>query len=222
MTTYNNSISSIARPDFLSIYAGIIKRIGEANNLITPERQESLIDISQQPSLYETAYLKNGAEGIIEIVCEDLLRLGFLGIENDLIRVATYFKHTSHLEPLEQEIFDYLHVPKTIIELKESPELNKAIAPHCQQYHQSLINKGYLRSGYKKYLTVGFGGLAILVLAILKPMSGLLASYRYIMLLAMVAMPKASLAIAATAWFTTRSKSASLKLTSKGKAYLKH
>ena len=222
MTTYNNSISLISRPDFLSIYAGIIMRIGEAGNLVTPERQASLIDISQQPSLYEAAYLKNGLQGIIEIVCQDLLRLGFLEMEGDFIRVATYFRHTSHLEPLEQAIFDYLHVPKTLVALTESADLEKAIAPYGQKYHQSLINKGYLRSDYKKYLTMGFGGLAILVLAMLKPMSGLLASYLYIMLLAMVAMPKASLAIAATAWFSTRSKSISHKLTSKGKAYLEH
>lgn len=209
----------ISRPDLLNIYAGIIARIGEEVS-VTAKEESSLVEISQQPTEKETAYLKNGKEGIIKAICEDLLRLGFLEIENDLIRVATYFKHTSHLEPIEQAIFDYLHVPKTDTDLQESQELERTIAPYCKEYHQSLIDKGYLRSNQQKYVTAGTIGLFILASAMFKPLSGIIAAYRYLILPALVVMPKASLAIAATAWFTTKSKSAHGQLTTKGKKYL--
>ena len=214
MTTY-----LISRPDLLNIYAGIIARIGKESNIAIPE-DSSLLEISQQPTEKETAYLKNGTEGIIKAICEDLLHLGFLEVKDDVIRVATYFKHTSHLEPIEQAIFDYLHVPKTETDLQRSQELEKAIAPYCKEYHQSLIDKGYLRSNQQKYMTAGTIGLFILASAMFKPLSGIIAAYRYMLLPALVVMPKASLAIAATAWFTTKSKSVSGQLTTKGKKYL--
>ena len=222
MNTINNRLFIISRPDILGIYAKIIARIGETSNFITQEEDLSLIAVAQQPTRYETVYLENGAEGIIKLVCQDLLHLGFIEIRDDVLRVATYFRKTSHLEPIEQVIFDYLHVPKTKTELKESKVLQKAIAPYCQTYRQSLINKGYLRSDNEKYFTVGIVGLAILASTTFKPISVILASYRYLILPAVVVMPKASLAIAATAWFSSKSKSSDRVLTAKGKKHLKN
>lgn len=217
---FNNSSFIISRLDLLKIYMGIITQIGLGSNLVTQQQDSSLLEISQQPNRYETAYLTNGAEGIIELVCQDLMRLGFIEIRNNEIAVATYFRHTSHLEPLEQIIFDYLHVPRTEIDFKENKDLQETMQSYCRKYHQSLIDKGYLRSDSEKYLTVGIVGLIILVSAMFKPVSGIVASYRYLILPALVVMPKASLAIAATAWFFTQGKSDSHKLTTKGKKYL--
>lgn len=219
MNTLNNSLVLISCPDTLDIYVGILARIAQANNLLHQDNVPFSI-IDQKPSLYETAYLKGGNAGVIKLVCWELLQMGFVEIRDNQIQVKTYFKHVSHLEPIEQAIFDYLHVPKTGNLLFESKDLNRIISVHCIQYRQSLINQGYLNSEGKKYLTLGISGLLILGLALSKPLVGLAQSYRYIMMLAMIAMPKASLAIAATAWFSTRSKSASNKLTAKGKKYL--
>lgn len=219
MNTLNNSLVLISRPDVLDIYAGILARIAQASNLVHQDNI-SLSSIAQKPSLYETAYLKEGETGVIKLVCWELLQMGFVEIRDNQIQVKTYFQHISHLEPIEQAIFDYLHIPKTGNSLLDNQDLNRAIATYCAQYQQSLVNQGYLKSDGKKYLTLGISGLLILGLSLSKPLVGLAQSYRYIMMLAMVAMPKASLAIAATAWFSTRSKSTSNKLTTKGKKYL--
>ena len=219
MSIFSSVVSLTSRPDILGIYAGIIARIATASNLLaqTDRQDSSLLEVTQQPNQDEAAYLRDGAPGIIELVCHELREMGFVETHGAEIRVATYFKNTSHLEPLEQVIFDYLHVPRTTIALAEDRDLHKAIATFCDGYRTALIKKGYLQSDHKKYL-IGASGLAIIALATLKPISGMLANYRYLMMLATVAMPKASLAIAATAWFTTRPKSH--KLTAKGKAYL--
>ena len=77
----------ISRPDLLNIYAGILARIGEEIDITAQEEESSLVEISQQPTEKETAYLKDGQEGIIKAICEDLLRLGFLEVKDDVIVV---------------------------------------------------------------------------------------------------------------------------------------
>lgn len=206
-----------SRPDWLGVYAEIITHLGKANNLI----QNSAVDHTQiaSASPYEIAYLQNRELGVIELICWELMQLGFIQVRNHRLENVTYFSNTSHLEPREQIIFDFLKTPRTVEELRTDKDLQKAIASQCEIYRRALVRQGYIKPERKKYLTAGVSGLLIIGLAFGKPLVGVLASYRYLLLLIGAAMPKASLAIAATAWLGQKSQSAG-HLTAKGKEYL--
>ena len=216
MNNLTNTSFLLSRPYLLSIYAKIIDRLGTINNLSQANTANSIEVTSASP--YEVAYLQNKEQGVIELVCWELIQMGFIQVRDSQLEVVTYFSNTSHLEPIEQIIFDFLHAPKTVKALLENKEVLQAIAKQCETYHQSLVSQGYIKADNKKYLAVGMSGLLILSLAFAKPLVGMLAGYRYLLLLIGAAMPKASLAIAATAWLGKNHSTS--HLTAKGKEYL--
>lgn len=219
-----NNISRVSflasRPYLLAIYAEIIANL---NTVINYSTQSISLDRFPEKAIavnpYEIAYLQNKEAGVIELVCFELIQMSFIRVQNNKLEVVTYFSNTSHLEPIEQTIFDFLHTPQTVETLLEDKNLSDAIAEHCKSYRQSLVNQGYINPNRQKYLAAGMSGLLILGLTFGKPLVGMLAGYRYLLLLIGAVMPKASLAIAATAWLGKKSQSRS-HLTGKGKQYL--
>ena len=217
MNHLNSASLILSRPDWLRIYAQIIDRLEPARDWPQPEdlASESLMN-GLNPC--EIAYLQQGEIGVIQLVCFELTQMGFIRVRERRLETVTYFSHTSHLEPIEQAIFDLLHTPQTLDCLLTDRDLRQKIAQCCEPYRQSLITSGYIREP-KKSLAAGLGGILLLGLIFGKPLVGMLAGYRYLLLLVGAAMPKASLAIATTAWLSKKSKSSS-QTTVKGKAYL--
>ena len=215
MNNLTNTSFLLSRPYWLGIYAEIIDRLGTGNNL---DRENTSDNIQATVNPYEIAYLQKKEVGVIKLVCLELIQMGFIQVRDSQLEVVTYFSNTSHLEPIEQTIFDFLHTPQTVKALLKDKEVQKAIGDRCKTYRQSLINQGYIKADNKKYLAAGMSGLLILGL-VGKPIVGMLAGYRYLLLLIGAAMPKASLAIAATAWLGKKSQSSN-HLTAKGKEYL--
>ena len=72
--------------------------------------------------------------------------MGFIQVRDSQLEVVTYFSNTSHLEPIEQTIFDFLHTPQTVKALLKDKEVQKAIGDRCKTYRQSLINQRYIRA----------------------------------------------------------------------------
>ena len=208
----------LSRPYFLAVYSEIVAHLATAGNYINREGTSSQIQTIEAIAPLEVAYLQNQEAGVIELACWEMIQMGFIQVRDEQLEVVTYFKNTSHLELIEQAIFDFLSTPKTIAALMDDSNLQNAIAKHCETYRDSLISQGYVNADYKKYLAAGMSGLLILGLTFGKPLVGILAGYRYLLLLIGAVMPKASLAIAATAWLC---KNQSYNhLTSKGKEYL--
>jgi|GEM_PF-6941130 len=211
----------LSRPYFLAVYSEIIAHLSTASNNIqqginiTCQREIALETIAPE----EIAYLQNKEAGVLELVCWEMIQMGFIRIRDDRLEVVTYFENTSHLESIEQAVFDLLSTPKTVRSLIDDPSLQSAIANRCNIYRHSLVNRGYIKGDRKKYLAAGMSGLLLLGLTVGKPLVGILAGYRYLLLLVGALMPKASLAIAATAWLGKKSQSSS-HLTTKGKEYL--
>lgn len=209
----------LSRPYFLAVYSEIIAHLSTAGERIQQRiNTSSQIQTAEAIAPLEIAYLQNKEAGVIELACWEMIQMGFIQVRDEKLESVTYFKNTSHLEPIERIIFDFLSTPKTVEALMEDDDLQSAIATQCEIYRDSLIDRGYINGDCQKYLAAGMSGLLILGLTFGKPLIGILAGYRYLLLLVGAVMPKASLAIAATAWLG-KNKS-SKHLTSKGKKYL--
>lgn len=217
MNNINSTSFVLSRSYWLGVYAKIIARLRKTSGWV---QHDNIADKIQTNSInpYEIAYLQEKETGVIKLVCFELMQMGFIQVRDNRLEIMTYFNNTSHLEAIEQSIFDFLHTPQTIEALLKDKNLQSKVAECCQTYRQSLVTLGYVRAN-EKLVAAGMSSIFFLGLIFCRPIVGMLAGYRYLLLLVGAAMPKVSLAIAATAWLGRKAKSSS-HLTTKGKEYL--
>jgi uncharacterized protein (TIGR04222 family) len=183
----DNPISEMPGPLFLALYAGVIllvmvdayrrKRRSDQSEALGPE------PIPSKPDAVEIAYLRGGENEVTRLVVFDLIRRGYLELEEKTPRIGKketkiarvpFFPSAEKRSPIEADVFKFFHKARKPVELFQpgglASMIKNTLAPMADSLRerQLLSPRERYASAWRSWFTgalmiLAFGGFKFFI-----------------------------------------------------------